>query len=275
MNPLRSWTLSYRRPLVALGLACALGGATHAQPVDTPGPATVRSVTVAHPRDPLEPVNRAIFEFNDALDRAIVKPLASGYQQVVPSMARTGIGNAFANLGDAWSFVNNALQFKLGPAGESLIRFGVNTLFGFAGLIDIASDLGIERHKQDFGLTLAHYGVPSGPYLVLPFLGSSTLRDTLVRPVDTQGDLLLHLNDVPSRNALYALRLVDVRAQLLRASEVVDEAALDKYSFTRDAYLQRRDSLAGVGAAQGARSEGDIDNPDDPETPDSGSAGKD
>lgn len=261
-NPL----LSLPRPLWALGLACALSGTALAQAA-TPQP--------AHPRDPLEPVNRVIFEFNDAVDRAVFKPLASGYQQALPSMVRTGVGNAFSNLGDAWSFVNNGLQLKLAPAGESLIRFGVNTLFGLGGLIDIASDLGIPRHKQDFGLTLAHYGVPSGPYLVLPFLGSSTLRDTLVRPVDTQGDLLLHLNDVPARNSLYVLRVVDLRAQLLRASEVVEGAALDKYSFTRDAYLQRRDSLAGAGAAQGARSDGDIDNPDEPETPDAGRAGKD
>ena len=262
-----------QRPMAVLALACMLAGPVLAQPVVAPSSG---QVAPANDQDPLESFNRSMFDFNDALDRAVLKPLASGYQQVVPSMARTGISNAFANLGDAWSFVNNSLQLKLGPAGESLIRFGVNTLFGFAGLIDIASELGIERQKQDFGLTLAHYGVPSGPYLVLPLLGPSTLRDTAALPVDWKGGLLTKVNDVPVRNSLYGLRVVDQRSQLLRASEVVEEAALDKYSFIRDAYLQRRAQQAGVTKAHSQTNDGAIDNPDDGavDNPEAGAAGK-
>lgn len=219
----------------------------------------------ANPRDPLEPLNREVFKFNDALDRAVFKPVAQGYQEAVPSPVRTGVNNFFGNVGDAWSFVNNVLQLKARAAGESFMRVGVNTVFGLGGLLNIADEMGIERHKQDFGQTLAWYGVPTGPYLVLPFLGASTLRDTAVLPVEFHGDVIRNLEHVPTRNELQALRMVDRRAQLLRVGDVLEEAALDKYSFTRDAWLQYRDNEAprrGKGSSSDA---GAVDNPDEPE----------
>jgi phospholipid-binding lipoprotein MlaA len=132
------------------------------------------------------------------------------------------------------------LQLHLQDAAENFLRFNVNTVFGLGGILDIASDAKIERHKEDFGQTLGRWGVPAGPYLVLPLLGSSTLRDALALPVDRQADPVHYVEGAGSRNSLYVLRAVDIRSNLLRASSVLDQAALDKYSFTRDAYLQRR-----------------------------------
>ena len=220
----------------------------------------------ADPRDPLEPMNRAVFGFNDAVDAAVLKPVAQGYQQAVPELARTGVGNFFRNLSEPWSFVNNVAQGRISDAGETFIRFTTNTVFGLGGLLDIAGEANIDQHKQDFGQTLAHYGVPTGPYLVLPLLGPSTVRDTAALPVNVQGDLLLGINHVPTRNSLYALRVIDVRANLLRAGAVLDEAALDKYSFTRDAYLQLRRNQP----RDTTESDGDVDSEDTAATPTSG-----
>lgn len=219
----------------------------------------------AHPRDPLEPLNREVYRFNEAVDEALFKPLAHGYQHAVPSLVRTGVSNFFGNLGDAWSFVNNTLQLKGAHAMDSAVRFSVNTFFGIGGLFDVADEMGIERHRQDFGQTLAHYGVPSGPYVVLPLLGSSTLRDTAVLPLENRGDPVRHMDHVPTRNELYALRVVDRRAQLLRVSDVLEEAALDKYSFTRDAWLQIRDNDLPYRGKGSGSSNGAIENPDEPE----------
>jgi phospholipid-binding lipoprotein MlaA len=196
--------------------------------------------TGPNPRDPFEPFNRSVARFNDGLDEAIVKPVALAYQGVVPSPVRTGVNNFFGNLSDVWSFVNNVLQAKPQAAADSFMRVSVNTLIGLGGVLDWATEMGIERHREDFGKTLGRWGVETGPYLVLPVLGPSTVRDTAALVVDTQGDLVLQVDHVPTRNSLYVLRAVDLRASLLRAGEVLDGAALDKYSFTRDAYLQRR-----------------------------------
>lgn len=198
--------------------------------------------TVAHPdpEDPLESYNRSMTNFNDQVDAAILKPVATAYRKVTPAPVRTGVSNFFANISDAWSFVNNVLQLRGEAAGASFMRFNVNTLFGLGGVLDVASELGIDRYKQDFGLTLGRWGVGTGPYLVLPILGPSTLRDTLALPVDMKGNLVTYVDPVSARNSLYALRAVDVRANLLRAGSVLDSAALDKYSFTRDVFLQVR-----------------------------------
>lgn len=202
----------------------------------------------AHPADPFEPYNRSMTTFNDNVDKAVLKPVATAYRDVMPQPVRTGVGNFFANLGDAWSFVNNLLQLRGLEAYESLVRFGTNTTFGLGGLLDIASEAGIERHKQDFGLTLARWGVPTGPYLVLPLLGPSTVRDTAALSADYfVGDLVGRVDHVPARNSMYVLRFIDRRAQLLGATTVLDEAALDPYSFTRDVYLKLR-----TGAPEGA-----------------------
>jgi len=196
--------------------------------------------TGPNPRDPFEPFNRSVSRFNEGLDEAVVKPVAKVYQDVLPSPVRTGINNFFGNLSDVWSMVNNLLQGRPQAAGDSLMRFSINTTMGLGGVLDWATEMGIERHREDFGKTLGRWGLDTGPYLVLPVLGPSTVRDTAALVVDAKGDLVGQVHDVSARNSLYGLRAVDLRANLLRAGEVLDQAALDKYSFTRDAYLQRR-----------------------------------
>jgi phospholipid-binding lipoprotein MlaA len=192
------------------------------------------------PRDPFEPFNRHVSQFNEGVDAVVLKPVATAYREGVPPLIRTGVANFFGNLSDVWSFVNSALQLKLQNAAENFMRVNVNTLFGLGGIIDVASELNIERHREDFGQTLGRWGVPAGPYIVLPFLGPSTLRDTLALPVDRRGDPLAYVESDAARQVLFGVRIVDQRANLLRASAVLDQAALDKYSFTRDAHLQRR-----------------------------------
>lgn len=204
----------------------------------------------ANPNDPFEPYNRGMTTFNDKVDEAVLKPVATAYRDVTPRLVRTGVSNFFANLGDAWSFVNNVLQLRAEEALDSLVRFNVNTVFGLGGVFDIASEMNIERHKQDLGLTLGHWGVPAGPYLVLPLLGPSTVRDTAVLPAETYGNLLREVDPVSARNQLYALRIVDKRASLLGAGSVLESAALDKYSFTRDAFLQYRNQQSAAGRVQ-------------------------
>lgn len=191
-------------------------------------------------RDPFERWNRGVSEFNDNVDSLVLKPVAVAYREVTPPLVRTGVSNFFGNLSDFWSFVNSALQFKFQNAADNFMRLNVNTFFGLGGILDVASELNIDRHREDFGQTLGHWGVPAGPYLVLPFLGSSTVRDTIALPVDRRGDPLQDITPQASRNGAYVLRAVDIRSNLLRASSVLDEAALDKYTFTRDAHLQRR-----------------------------------
>jgi len=200
----------------------------------------------ANPADPLEPYNRSMTRFNDNLDKAVLKPVATAYRDVTPQPVRTGVGNFFSNLGDAWSFANNLLQLRGREAFDSMVRFSVNSVLGLGGVLDIASEMGVDRHKQDFGLTLGRWGVPTGPYLVLPVLGPSTVRDTAALPVDFYvGDLVDHVHDIPVRNSMYGLRAIDKRAQLLGAGTVLDEAALDPYSFTRDVYLKLRAGASG------------------------------
>nr|WP_233259431.1 VacJ family lipoprotein [Ramlibacter sp. WS9] len=193
-----------------------------------------------NPRDPLEPMNRHVTTFNEGVDSLVLKPAATAYKQAVPPLVRTGVANFFGNLSDAWSFVNSALQFKFQNAAENFMRLNVNTVFGLGGILDVASELNIERHREDFGQTLGRWGVPAGPYIVLPLLGPSTLRDTVALPIDRKADPLSYFSPVDVRNSLTVLRAVDIRANLLRVGGVIDEAALDKYSFTREAYLQKR-----------------------------------
>lgn len=210
----------------------------------------------ANPADPLEPYNRSMTQFNKNLDKAVFKPVATAYRDVTPQPLRTGVGNFFSNLGDAWSLVNNLLQLRGREAFDSMVRFSVNSVLGLGGVLDIASEMGVDRHKQDFGLTLGRWGVPTGPYLVLPVLGPSTLRDTAALPVDFYvGDLVDHVHDIPVRNSMYGLRVIDRRAQLLGAGTVLDEAALDSYSFTRDVYLKLR---AGTSASAAGADDGKL-----------------
>jgi phospholipid-binding lipoprotein MlaA len=197
----------------------------------------------ANPHDPLEPFNRGVYHFNEVVDKAVLKPVASVYRDALPDRVRQGIGNFFNNLGDVWSFVNNALQFKGQAAVDSLKRFGVNTFVGWGGIFDVASEMDIEKHTKDFGHTLGYWGVAPGPYLVLPLLGPSTFRDAVALPVDLKGDLVSNIHHIPTRNSATAVRAIDTRSDLLKASTMLEEAALDQYSFTRDAYLQRRSSV--------------------------------
>ena len=196
----------------------------------------------ANPRDPLEPYNRAVFGFNDAVDRTVLKPVATAYRNVTPGVVRAGVGNFFSNLEDFWSLANSLMQLKGRAAADTAVRLSVNTFLGLAGVIDLAGEMGIDRHKEDFGQTLGYWGVPGGPYLVLPLLGNFTLRDAAALPVDFKGDMVSNLSHKRSRYSLKALNLIDSRAAFLNASSLIEGAALDKYTFTRDAYLQSRRS---------------------------------
>lgn len=193
-----------------------------------------------NPRDPWEPFNRQVYTFNEGVDRVVLRPVATLYREKVPPLMRTGVSNFFNNLSDAWSAANALMQARLPEFGENLARFQINTLFGVFGIFDVASDLNIDRHSEDFGQTLGRWGVPAGPFLMLPLLGPSTLRDTIAMPVDRRFDLLQLIDPTSARELTYVVKAVDRRSNLLRVSNVLDEAALDKYSFTRDAHLQRR-----------------------------------
>ena len=196
----------------------------------------------ANPADPLEPLNRQVYRLNNALDDALLKPAATVYVKVLPSPVRTGVNNFFGNLSDVWSFANSVAQLKLQDSAQTFMRVNVNTVFGLGGILDVATEIGIDRHSEDFGQTLGRWGVPAGPYIVLPFLGPSTLRDTAALPVDVMGDPVDSVANIAVRNSMYALRLVDIRANLLRVGQLLEDAALDRYTFTRDAFLQRRRS---------------------------------
>lgn len=205
-----------------------------------------------NPNDPLEGFNRTMFEFNDTLDRVALKPAATAYQDFLPSFVQTAVGNFFGNIGDVWTMVNNFLQGKVENGANDFMRVAVNSTLGFGGVLDIASEAGIQKHKEDFGQTLGKWGVGSGPYVVLPLFGPSTVRDTAALPVDIYGDLWNHTTPVDVRNAGAAIRLVDQRATLLGASNLLEDAALDRYSFVRSAYLQRREGLVHDGKGQDA-----------------------
>lgn len=195
-----------------------------------------------NPQDPLEGFNRTMFEFNDTVDKAALKPAAEAYRKVLPSFVQTGIGNFFGNLGDVWTAVNNFLQGKIEAGALDVVRVTANSTLGVLGLFDIASDSGVPKHQEDFGQTLGRWGVPSGPFVVLPFFGPSTVRDTTALPADLYGNLWNHVESIPWRNGGTVVRVIDGRAALLDASNLLEDAALDRYQFVRDAYMQRRQS---------------------------------
>jgi len=195
----------------------------------------------ANPKDPLEPMNRKVFEINDSVDQAVVRPVAVAYKDYTPDIAQKGVNNFFGNLRDFWSAVNSALQLKVRETAELTGRVLVNSTVGLLGLIDVATPLNLNKHKEDFGKTLGYWGMPSGPYLVLPFFGPSTLRDASGFVVDLElNPTYQDIRDVPLRNSLYVINAVDVRKGLLGLEDNLNAIALDKYSFIRDAYLQRR-----------------------------------
>jgi phospholipid-binding lipoprotein MlaA len=221
-------------------MGCASSPKTEGTAAGTPASAR------ANADDPIEPVNRAIFGFNEVVDKAIIKPVATGYRAVTPSLVRQGVSNVFSNLSDVWSIVNLGLQGRGAQMGDQLGRVMINSLVGLGGIFDVAGEAGIDSNYQDFGQTLGRWGVGEGAYVVLPLFGPSTVRDAAVFPVNSLGDPVGRIDRVRVRNSLTGLRLVETRSNLLRAGAIVDEAALDKYSFIRDAYLQRRRASIGV-----------------------------
>ena len=192
------------------------------------------------PRDPLEDFNRVVYDFNDFFDRAVMKPVAQGYQKVVPAPVDKGVTNFFANLRDVNAAVNNTLQFKLERGATSVARVLVNTTVGVLGLFDVASNLNLQRYDEDLGQTFGYWGIGAGPYIVLPFLGPSSGRDAVGLVGDWYVNPISYVDPSSARRGLIALRLVDQRADLLAASRVLEQAALDPYEFTRDAFLQKR-----------------------------------
>lgn len=190
--------------------------------------------------DPLEGYNRAMFGFNEKVDQWVMVPVAQGYDAIAPQPVQTGIGNFFGNLGDLWIGANNLLQGKVTDGLSDAGRFLINSTVGILGLFDVATEAGLEKHDEDFGQTLGKWGVGEGPFFVVPILGPSTVRDALALAVDFRGDPVGRLGDVASRNSLRGLRLVQSRAMLLGVEKTLDEAALDKYLYSRDYYLQQR-----------------------------------
>lgn len=211
-----------------------------------------------NPADPLERINRAVYAFNDVADKAVMTPVAKGYRAVLPGFLRTGISNFFSNLEDVWISVNDVLQGKFQQGSEDATRVIFNSTFGIAGIFDFASDAGLPKHNEDFGQTLGRWGIESGPYVVVPFIGPSTFRDGFGLLFDYKADLVYWATDsVPIRNSLYALRATSNRTKLLDATSLIEQAALDKYAFTRDAWLQRRRNLVYDGNPPRERDESD------------------
>ena len=218
---LRAWTALAAVALVLLG-GCA---------------------TTGDPRDPFEPMNRAVYKFNDEFDKSVARPVAEAYRHFVPPVLRTGIGNFFSNLSDVLISLNNLLQGKMPEAINDLGRVAVNTTLGVLGFRDVASELGVPKNNEDFGQTLGRWGFRDGPYIVLPILGPSSVRDTFGWAGDVYTHPLAYVDNVGLRNSLMGLRFVTVRADLLEATNILETAALDPYEFVRDAYLQRRRNL--------------------------------
>ena len=235
--------------LPALGLAVVLSGCA-----TTGGIGSADNAAVPNPVDPYERFNRTMFSFNDKVDQYALKPAATVYKRVLPSFVQTGVYNFFGNLGDVWTAVNNLLQGRVADGVTDVMRFAVNTTFGLGGLLDIGSEAGMQKHRQDFGATLGVWGVQSGPYVVLPLLGPSTVRDTAALPVDFAGDPWTYVKPDPTRYIGAGVRVIDMRAGVLDASNLIEDAALDRYEFIRDAYLQRRAGKISSNRERGADS---------------------
>lgn len=216
-----------RAKKAALALAAAALAGCASVPTPTPG-------------DPLEGLNRTVFKVNDTLDSYALKPVAKGYARVVPQPVRSSVTNFFSNIGDVYVAANELLELKIADGVGDIMRIVINTVFGVGGLFDVATAAKLPKHSADFGVTLGHYGVPSGPYLVLPLLGPSTVRDATGLVVDYYGNPLSYVQPSSVSWALYGVNLVNTRANLLTTVDVLSAAAIDKYSFIRNAYLQRR-----------------------------------
>ena len=197
----------------------------------------------ADPRDPLEGLNRATFQFNDTIDKYALEPVARGYANVIPQPVRSCIGGVFGNFSDAWTAVNNLLEGNAHDAGSDINRVAVNSTVGILGCFDVASGMGLDKHHKDFGITLGTWGIGPGYYVVIPLLGPSDVRDTAGLFVDFKTDPVGYLYPVWQRNTLTGVRIIDARSQLLGAGSLLEGAALDKYVFVRDGYFTRRRSM--------------------------------
>jgi len=228
-----------RLALLALGVLLLAGCTTLREARGGPG----------QKLDPWENWNRKVFAFNESLDEAVIKPVATVWANVVPQPLRRGLDNFYGNVGDAWSAINNMLQGKVANGLHDMVRFGTNTVFGLLGLIDIASEFGLDHQYEDLGQTLGHWGVGAGAYIVWPVLGPSTVRESVALPLDFSATPAMLIHDGTAVWSIATLHLLNTRANLLGASRVLDDIALDKYSFVRDAYLQRRRSLVYDGDA--------------------------
>jgi phospholipid-binding lipoprotein MlaA len=229
-------TLVAKRLLLAAFAMVMLGGLS--------GCATIAN----NPKDPYEGFNRAMFSVNEGID-VVVKPVAQGYDAVIPQPIKSGVGNFFGNVADVWTAINNFLQGKGGQGFSDVGRVLINTTIGIGGLFDVASEMGLEKHAEDFGQTLGTWGVGDGPYFFWPIIGPRTTRDTFGFAVDTYADPIPRINNVPVRNTLIGVRFIETRASLLPADKVIEQAAFDKYNYIRDAYLQNRRSVVHDGNA--------------------------
>ena len=210
--------------------------------------------------DPWEPLNRKIFAFNDFADRYALTPVAKTYQFITPDPLEAGIGNMFSNLFEITTILNDLLQLKFGQAASDAGRFLLNSTVGLLGLFDVATPVGLEKHEEDFGQTLGYWGMGSGPYIVVPIIGSYTLRDGVGAYIDSYSDYVTDLNHIPTRNQLWLMRNIDNRARLFAAEELITG---DRYTFIRDAYLQRREYLVNDGVVVDSFGEEDWDDEDD------------
>jgi phospholipid-binding lipoprotein MlaA len=192
------------------------------------------------PRDPLEPYNRAMYKFNTDFDNAFLKPIAKGYKWVTPPPVRRGVTNFYNNIADVTSAANNLFQFKLSRFGSDVGRVLINTTVGVVGFVDVATNMGLPSYKEDFGQTLGYWGAVPSPYFVIPLLGPSTVRDTVGRVGDVFTDPMFMVSNGDVVWGLFSLRLINTRADLLTATKLLEEAAIDPYTFVRDAYMQRR-----------------------------------
>ena len=213
-----------------------------------------------NPQDPLGPYNRAMFTINRNVDKVVLKPVATGYKNVVPTPMRRGVTNFFGNLGDVWSMANDFAQGHVVEGLNGFMRIGVNTVFGLFGVLDISTEMGLYKQPNDFGLTLARYGIGSGPYFVIPLLGPSTIRDTAGVGVGIYyAPFNYTTNDVAVRNGASVLQMVNARANLLSTTDLLEQIALDPYIFTRDAYLQQRKAQVKAVRSEGVLSPGPMD----------------
>ncbi|MAR78561.1 MAG: ABC transporter [Gammaproteobacteria bacterium] len=208
------------------------------------------STTANSKDDPFEPMNRAIFQFNEVVDENVFKPVAKGYKKVTPDPVEKGISNFFSNLGEVNTIANDVFQFKFKQAGYDFVRFSLNTTLGIVGIFDVATPLGFKKNNEDFGQTLGYWGIPQGPYLVLPFFGASSFRDGPGLYADMQMSPINQLDDEEALT-LNALNAIDIRAKLLRATKILDTAAKDKYIFIRESYLQKREMMVNDGRETG------------------------